>query len=90
MNVNMQVSKQIAGYVCISVQDFGSRLSVCASVSLSKCPSVTLLVCQIVGESVGLSTCWPVCLSVCSLRWSVHLFLFLPIHTQILVVIVVF
>ena len=51
MNVNMQVSKQIAGYVFISVQDFGSRKSVCASVSLSKFPSVTLLVCPSVSFS---------------------------------------
>jgi hypothetical protein len=81
LNVNMQVSKQIAGYVCISVQDFGSRLSVCASVNLYKCPSVTLLVCQIVGESVGLSTCWPVCLSVCrSVGLSICFFFCPSIH----------
>ena len=51
MNVNMQVSKQMDGYLCISVQDFGSRHSVCASVSLSKFRSVTLLVCPSVSFS---------------------------------------
>ena len=80
--------KQTARYVCISLQVFGSGLSVCASVSLFHCPSVTLLVCQFVGEFFGLSTCWPVCLSVCRSVGLSICFSFCPsIHKNSIVIV---